>query len=517
MAFDYDTINLKFVDVKSNNTLFTVVLTASGYAFDTPDTPLSASNISGFTSFVMTKDYFNPIPDSFTFQIEDSRVELLYPHIKRGLQVQLSIKNIPIMIGYVFKIELFYSENGTGLRVECKDLLEYMSQAIVYPNMGGSGVANSGGITNFHFAPTDTLEYAINTLLREFKYITGKDIKFDITDIGSLMFAQGFEAGLKETGKQVRSIKNTLDRLTMPNRGESFLSYIVRLLKHTGANIKMSNNATEIVIIKPPFYDREGGTLYKLTHTKHNNGLNNIEQAQYNFNLDNQPSVVILECQMAGTDYFHQNNTKGIAINELLAYTKSGDFLPSVEDALVQLEPFSNGYNLIVFNDQLFNFAQNLPFDIGSEVISNPYYGVDINAHSVDTIKFAASKMLAEHHDRFFEAVFRVSGFSQNGNIWFPDMMVNILDKSMAKPFSANSGKSFNLWIRRVTYRLDMGGTYSELVCTLPYTHNFSLVDSPASDIVQPKKSKPQIKPPEGTDAYNQASGVVESYQQEKK
>ena len=55
------------------------------------------------------------------------------------------------MAGYVFAIDLGYGRNGTSLTLKCKDLLEYMAQSTVLPNMGfGDGL-------NFHFEATDTL------------------------------------------------------------------------------------------------------------------------------------------------------------------------------------------------------------------------------------------------------------------------------------------------------------------------------------------------------------------------
>lgn len=485
--------------------------------------------IDNFVSVVIESDYFSPIPDGLTFRVEGNTdaVQFLYKKIKRGTKVAALLNDIPIMIAYVFKIEVMYGMNGTQLQVECKDLLEYMSQAIVYPNMGGSGATNSGGVTNFHFQGTDTLNYAINTLLNEFRFITGEEITAEVTDIGDLTFIQGFEAGLKQTGNSTsRNFDKTLEKLTMPNRGESFLAYIVRLLKHTGLNIKMSRGRN-VVIIKPPTYDRDFGVVYNLQHLIKTGNLdsddtspNNIEQAHYSFNADQQPNVIILDCQMnSGAEYFYQGSIKGVAINELIGYDQNGVPTQSVQQALNQLVG-QNGlaYTPVNPNSQLYSYVKALPFKI-EPIITNPFYGVDVNAHSNNQILYAACKMLAEHQDRFFEAVFKVKGWTYNGMPWVPDLMVNVTDNVLTSSF-ASSPTSFILWIRRVTFRKDMNGSYTELVCTLPYTHNFDRLPSSNASQPNPIAPKPKVNQHLGIgqvtsnidDDNNQTSGALQSY-----
>jgi hypothetical protein len=473
-----DTLKLEFFS-PSTNTLLGELLVGMG---------VSAS-FNNYTQVNFEKDFFTP-SNGLTVILEDDRIYQLTAFLQRGVKVKVSINGNPNMVGYIFDYNLAYSRNGgTQLTLQCKDLLEYMAQGTVYPNMG------TNKDVNFHFQPTDTLTFALQTIFTSFAVAATGDqsVVISVDNAGDLTFATGFRVGLASKGKtpksRQKSLSSTLNHLTMPQKGESYLAYVLRLIKHAGCNIKMSNSSENTVIVKPPTYDRETASPYKLVHYLNppKNADNNVLSGHFKFSLDKQPSVVIVEANSNGDGKFYQSTLKGIAVNELTgynykAYAKGGGGsapapIPTVTNAVAQLTNgnLGSGYVLAPFNKQLFDQRADLAIDIDTEV-SMPFYTVDYNAHTKEEVSFAASKILAEHQDKYVEFKYVVQGWTMAGTnfVWQPDMMVEITEE-IFRP-GGTAYVKIPMWIRKVNFlKSRNGGTETEIVCTLPYTHNFEI------------------------------------------
>lgn len=468
-----DTLKLKFSQPKNPFRSFVLV---ANYGNNANDIALQ-SNIN------FQKDYFTPA-NGLTFVIENANVNQLVEFLQRGWSVEVYINDKLNMIGYIFDYKLSYDHSGgTTLRIECQDLLHYMAQGTVLPNLGINQV------TNFHFSPNDTLRTALKIIAATFTQSTSaQDVQVLTDDSASLTFASGFAVGVKTLGKTPKSrqtsLNNNLNHLTTPMKGESYLAYMTRLAKMAGCNIKMHNSKNNTIIVKPPTYLRSAETPFKLYHytSAPRNSLNNVKRASYNFSLDSQPSVVIIEANTTGDGRFHQSTIKGTAINELSAYplvdlNQSGipDPVNSVSDTILALTSGSLGvgYDVAPFNQDLYNIRYQLSNDIDTTVCL-PFYQDSANAHSVQECTFAASKLLAECQDRAVEFIFEVQGWSQNGYVWQPDMMVEVYEELFNK--NSFDGTKIDMWIRRVNFMQDRaGGTMTQITCTLPFTHNFEI------------------------------------------
>lgn len=476
-----DTLELQFLNPKTNAVISDLLITSGG----------SGGSFDNSTRINFEKDFFTPA-NGITVVLEDDRISQLTSFLQRGLKVKVLINGNLNMTAFIFDYHLSYSKtSGTQLTLTCKDLLEYMGQGTVYPNMGQVNSAGQTLATNFHFKPTDTLKYALQTIANTFvQASSGKSVTVQTDDSGSLTFATGFKTGIAAKGKsgkrQQKSLSKNLGHLTTPQKGESYLAYMLRLAKHAGCNIKMSNSDENIIIVKPPSYDRTEQPPFELIHymAPPDNVKNNVISAQLRFNLDNQPSVVIVEANTSGDGKFYQSSHKAIAINELTGYGFPGaadtsDAINSVSLAIAQLTDgnLGSGYVLAPFNSQLYGVRSNLSIDIDTE-ISMPYYTVDYNAHTREEATFAAAKILAEHQDRYVEFRYIVQGWTMAGTnaVWQPDMMVYVADE-VFHPGSSSFTK-LPMWIRRVNFTKNRtGGTITEIVCQLPYTHNFEITD----------------------------------------
>jgi prophage tail gpP-like protein len=459
--------------------------------------------IDDATSFHLEKDALTP-SNSFVLVIEDSDVTKLIYTIQRGFAANISINGKPQMTGYIFNYFLSYNKNGgTKLTIECKDLLEYMAQYTCLPN-----IVVSNTRINVHFGPKDTLQ-AVLTAIAEAFYVTYNNglatpvlarppqVTVD-AEHKNLELGSGFAFGLRTStgGKSgqvtTKSLNTALEHLAQPSKGESYLAYMLRMCKLAGCHLKMANqcfdpnNFSQTIICKSPSYGFENGTPFSLLHS-YTNPDNNVISGDIHYNLDHQPSIVIMEANTTGDAKFHLSTVKGLATNALTAYFSNqsnqsnstafplpGTFLlPGVEYAIAALTQASNtnNYSEAPFNEDLFNQARSIPVDT-SVPFSQPYYTVSPNAHTAKEAMIAAAEYLADCQDKYVEMTYVVQGWTMPGTdyIWQPDCIVLITDDALVPPGA--SSKSFPMWIRKVNFtQSKRDGTMTKLTCTLPFTH----------------------------------------------
>lgn len=468
-----DTLRLEFFDIGANpaSTQPAINITASLDTGSLVMLPGSNNIITNSASFHMEKDFFTP-PDGFTFVIEDNNVDSLIRFIQRGWRVRVSLNNKYNMIGYVYHINYSYDKDGTRLTIECKDLLECLAQATVYPNLGTTSQ------TNYHFGYSATLQDCLQDIADAFCNETGFDaITVTADNSADLKTASGFNFGLK--GTTDTGLTRSLNHLTTPYPGESHLAYMNRLAQHAGRNLKMSATDPSTIICSAPTYDRLNGSPFQLVHYLNapSNQENNIKAASYNFNWDRQPTVVITDIQTQGDDKFYQGNVKGVAINELTGYPStfegSGNPNPiyNVRQAITVLTANGN-YRDRSFNNDLYRMRQLFPIDL-STPLNFPYYTLDGSAHNGDEAIYGASQLLAQAQDQYLEVIYKVQGWTYQGYVWQPDTMVTVIDQGL----NPNGTQyTFPMWIRKINYTMSkQNGTETHLTCTLPFTHSYQI------------------------------------------
>ena len=490
-----DTLSLSFFNPMTNATVGqNMTLSGNGQP-----------NQQGFalTEFVLEKDFFQP-SNSFAITISNIGSQLTCENsisswMQNGLACIVTINTNTQMVGYVFQYQLHINRHrGTTVVFHLKDLLELMAQGSCMPIMSPLKQLN------YHFSANTTLGQALTYICQGFCDITGLPLNINVQadDSQDKQIASGFGVGVAVKGKtpasRQKSLTNALNHLTIPDKGESYLAYMLRLAKHAGANLRMSDWQNNTIICKPPTYNRSVPTVYQLYHllSAHNNlYLNNVKDAHYYFDNNEQYSCEIMEANTtASTGQFYQQTFKSIALNELTAYPPGISIPTTAVEQLQALNGSGNansistaiqaltngnlgvGYSIAPFNEQLYAVAQSLP--IQNTGISLPHYSVNTNAHTAGSsgeCDFAASKALSEKQDKYCQFIYEVQGWSDSqGYVWQPDMMCNILEET----FSPCNPQNISMWIRRVTFTKSRGqGTKTTLLLSLPYTHNFFLSD----------------------------------------
>jgi hypothetical protein len=215
---------------------------------------------------------------------------------------------------------------------------------------------------------------------------------------------------------------------------------------------------------------------------------NNIKSAHFHFSTDKQASCVVLEGNSLSGATFHLADEKAVAINELTGYPLvdnskllTGPPIPVPQTLfslaeLCNIEAYGNptagnvgsSYQILPFNNQLYSTRYDLAQVLGNIQLCIPKYEVSQNAHTTEQLAYEAAETLAHIQDKALEFTYVVQGWSQNGAVWQPNILVKITEEGLTPGSPINT----TLWIRKVNYIKDRAqGTYCTITCTLPYTH----------------------------------------------
>jgi hypothetical protein len=463
------------------------------------------NDFTNYTEVSFEKDFFVPANVMTVRFGGNLLLPALLQQIQIGYQITVAINGAYQMVAYIFDMQVSSDRhNGTTLTLKCKDLLEYMAQGSVPPVVGNQA---------FHFTNNTPVSTALQTIANAFAAVAGQsNITIETDNSQSLTTCVGSPVGVKVkipssfANVRSKSISTALGHITQPNRGgETYLAYMLRLAKHIGCELKMSDYQPNVIFCKPPIYQRQTPSPFVLNHfiTGTNTARNNVQDVNYYFNGDRQPSVVIMESNTNGAGSNYQQSVKGVAINELTGFPPPNP-IPITINALgasfnggteISLPSPLFGVALSIAgstagsegtgwfesppNSILYGLRNQLPIDTRT-LTSLPHYSIDPNAHTTGIsgeVCYSAAKYLAECQDKYFEAVFKVDGWryidtNGNGYIWQPDMLVTVNEEM----FSPGSPANFVLWIKRVRFTKNRsGGTETEIHCTLPFTHNFEI------------------------------------------
>jgi hypothetical protein len=460
--------------------------------------------VGNWTSYTIKKDFFIPA-DEFTLVLEDDRAPQLFPLIKQGQKVILSINDETIMIGYIDLIDPEYTRGGgMKLTLRGRDYLGVLNDSSIFPNL------NTGTTTTFQFPPSTTLTKACNLIIfnsqAQLSPITFVFYPGQTQDQSTqLTFKSGFGAGVKTPrGNLVTKNVNTtpLAHLLSPEKGESYLGYITRIIKRAGLNIKMfygenlNWDGQENIVIEVPTYNfqqSKSSSSYgvsedstpQLVHS-YDDTVTNVLSGKPHLNFKEQPSVLVFE-SYAGGPTFRKEQFKVIAINELTGYLPNqnayslslSNAVPNVQQAIQQLTngKITNnisgssiggtGYYLLPPNQQLYNVIPQAVLGIQT-AYARPKYIVDVNSHTKEELVFTAYKTLAEYQNKFFNLEYEVAGhtYGPKHKLWNINTLVLVQD-DIFKIYST-------MYLHGVQYTKSRhGGTTTKLELHLPYIHSF--------------------------------------------
>lgn len=495
-----------------------------------------------FISFALVDDFFVE-PTGVTIVIEENTPQEYSQYIRQGNRLQLKINGSIQFDGFIFKYDLSGERHGTKLTIEAKDLLEFMAQGSIPPNLYGP-LSNSDLNQSYHFPPEATLLQCIRIIAAAFNigllstYLP--KLKVSVSDnggsaiqvsdgsiikenINSLDIATGFAAGLRVSGKKsaeyTKSWNKALSRFNQPEKGETYLAMMKRFTKLSGASIKMAPGSADTIVIQAPTYERTNPTPFSIIHlVDGDTSKNNVLTYKIQFDLNKTYSAIVMEGNSLDEEEFHLNDHKCIAINELTGFDNTSiDIdpstnenlelntinqlvpLPSVLLYILSLTPIGNkpiisggyplgsNYTFLPFDTEVYEHN----FDLQNFVETNiclPFYDISHNAHNIEQLRFECAQKMAEIQDKAVEFIYTTNGLSQNGAIWRTNMMCNVTEGAL----NTNHPIETQMWIKKVILKKDRSGTFTEITLSLPYTHRFELTDDPITVI--PKSSEANTK-----------------------
>lgn len=432
------------------------------------------TSIKNVTSYSLDSDFFMPA-DGFTLEIGDDRADQLNKNINIGSRVAISINDNPQLIGYVDKIQYSYNRGGGKiLHIQGRDALGTIGDSICHPSL--KLAQDDTTITSlnkiFDIGSSWSKGYFNNSNPYGLYGLTS----LSIDDRFSATKAIGGNVGIKaRTGKTLRSLvknlQHAIDHLIRPRHEEGIMQFAQRIAHQSGLEIKLARGGTFEVLINSPIYTRDTPPLYQLIKQS-NNPKNNVITGSMDVNWTKQPTVIVGEVVASGGLY-RKEDRKVICINELTGYQRG--LAPTLDNALPQVKEFVNstttkyGYYLMEPN---VNLITSIPNTIINLIPSTyrPMFLYDENIASFEELKFAVAKKMAQYQNDFFTLHYTVENHTNNGNIWQPNQLVNVIDDT----FDPNNSVGSVYWIKRVTFTKSRGGgTKTNLELKLPFIYAF--------------------------------------------
>ena len=458
--------------------------------------------IGNWTSYNIERDYFRAA-DSFTLVLEDGRADEINASLQIGMQINFKINNQQVMVGFLDSFDYSYGRDGEGksLVLQGRDLLGICADSTVFPNLG------TGTQTDFSFKPTTTYGQAFQTIFAPYGATVNANAYQNLT------LATGFKFGSKTKAKTPRglstSLKNQLNHLLKPSKGQQVLSYASVLCEYIGAHIKMAAGSSTLIEVDSPTYKRDNQTTqyaYEIGHISNNTSSNTVEHGAMRVSYKDQPSVIILE-GTTGTATYKKQNMKVIAINEITGYNRNNisanqgtaqnltlaNAIPSVRDAVSQLTNKNGlGYKLIDPKLDLFNILPSTLVDLQTS-FSRPMYILNDTGKTLNELQFICAKTMADLQRKYFSLEYHVHGHAQNGVVWAINTMCKVVDDA----FDLTNNLDSVFWVERINFtKSRKTGVGTMVKLSLPYVYEFYIEPLPATSSGAPILPKGETRGP---------------------
>jgi len=410
--------------------------------------------IDNWTSYEINSDFFTPT-DGFSLELSDDRIDQITSKIAIGNTINIYINNTLQMVGYLDKVNLRQSRNGTSLYISGRDKFGLVCDTTTIPDI--------------KINDTDTYATAIFKILEPFGFkqenIIGlKDIEKE-SDIISIHGNRKY--GMNVPGKTdraaARALKLQVNHKLKPKKNEGLMEYLSRLSKRSGWILKLFPDG-EHIWVGPPIYDRTEQPVTSIINRFNGIG-NNVLESSYALDWSQQPAFIVAEASGFGGK-FRKNINNVVMVNDITSVGDKG-ILSFVQDRMIELK--KSGYKLIKQN---FALLESIPKELGKINKSNKQgqlrqnFIYDHESKNLDELEYFVRMTMAEFNNKYLQLNYTLDGHTNQNSIWQINTLVNVEDDT----YKLNS----RFWIqsRKFTKSRD-GGTKTELVLRLPYVFDF--------------------------------------------
>jgi prophage tail gpP-like protein len=272
---------------------------------------------------------------------------------------------------------------------------------------------------------------------------TASEIKFQTTPIVSVV-----------AGNRVDLKTLKLDQIK-PRIGEGAYQLMDRIISRLGYRVWAAADGTGVIVDQPDF---QSPAKHKLIRKKTNPQNNNIQDGDCNYNIEAQPSCVVVTGNSTTSDD-EVVTLKVIAVNELVGFNAPDSPVQNVLNIISRYKQAK----ILPFRSQLYPKQRR----ISQNYSPVPMFLKDDEAKTLAQLQSFARKQLSLKQKEYLTLSYTVEGFSYpNGTQrlpWAVNTLVDVDDDVF--------GIHEPMWVLGKTFIKGRdGGTYTELSLIKPYT-----------------------------------------------
>lgn len=436
--------------------------------------PDAGKELKNWQSYTVDSNYLDP-SDTFRFEISADDAAPYQELFVPGSNVQMKIENFIQCSGYIGNTHIQGApNNGVIISFAGRDILSRLINANAPPRLKlkkdmtvldllskFNYLYNFGKIYNSESTNLNVITGRANNESVKTKTTTAQEISYQKNSDGSLAVDSDgkYITTLKDNpiveviSAKRPELKNIKIKELKPHPGEGAYAFLDRMLARLGFKLKAMSDGSGIMVSSPNFDGDSYGTIYN--KRGNNSAKNNVKSFNYSLDWNTQPSVIIAE-GFGGGKEFGKSKIQVIMINELIGLDANGQPLPEIQDIKAA---YPNAFVMPIRQ----NLVPKKQF-LGIKNAYCPTYIKDDESKTIEELKFAVTRKLAEHQRKATTLTYTLPGFTNaKGEPWAVNTTVDVDDDFI--------NVHEKMWIIGRTFTKSLKeGTVTQLRLIKPYT-----------------------------------------------
>lgn len=435
--------------------------------------PDFGKEIKNWSEYSISSNYLEPC-DTWQFVISAEDVTLYQELLVPGAKVTAKINGLSQFTGYIDNRSINYAPGkGTTVSIAGRDILSRLTNANASPKLKLKkdmtvldllgkfvNLYQLGKVYNSEGTNLNVLTGRKNKESLSFKTTTFQEITYEKNADGSLKTGDDGKYISTLQGNQITEVisnkrpelKNIKIKELKPHPGEGAYDFLSRMLRRIGLILKAAADGSGILVSAPNF---EGELYGDIICKKGDTSKNNVKESRAILNWASQPTVIIAE-GFGGGPEFGKSKIQVIMVNELTGLDANGNPVSEIQDIKAS---YPNAF-IVPIRKELVPKVQVL----GSKYSFCPMYIKDDESKTIDELKFAVLRKMAECQRKVLNLSYTLVGFTNSkGEPWAVNTLVNVDDDI--------HGIHEKMWVLGRTFNKSVkGGTSTTLQLIRPYT-----------------------------------------------
>jgi prophage tail gpP-like protein len=396
-----------------------------------------------WSSYTVDSEFLTP-SDGFTFVCADEdAVYDLAPKLLPGTFVQLEVNDAVVATGIVDGQNIAHTPgSGTVLTVECRDAMGRLVDACVDPLFVFSAGMTLADLFTRIVAPLGFTTFSNSDKFRQ--AIVAKTAPPAGTTSPATP-APGAPAStlLVEVSASAPPLTSFTLQQAKPHEGEGAFAFLARHCKRFGLWLWSDSLGSTIIVGSP---DYTSAPLYSITNRVGDGAF--YDSIKVDRSTKEQPSLIIATGHGAGGDFDHAP-LKSAAVNELVALDDDDAIVSDVQSILAK----HKGCTLAPLTPELRRYGT------GANWSRKKHWALFLHDQEAKTpaqLENFVQREMGERQSHAYVLRVTVGGHTRSGHPWCVNTIATVDDDAL------NIHDTF--WIRQVTFRKSVEGTYTDLV-----------------------------------------------------